>query len=117
MKRGFTLIELLAVLLILTFLVAIIVPVVSNILASAHERMYEVKIANIEAATEIWAVDNTDLLPENEGESIIINLRDLKEGGYVEEDLKNPLTRELFPNNLTIEIKLERNSYRYIVEE
>ncbi len=113
--KGFTLIELLAVILVITLLLILVVPVISNVINASREELYEVKIANIEAATEIWAADHTAQLPEEEGEVVSVSLATLQADGYIAEDIKNPITGAPFSEDLTIEIELKRNSYRYQV--
>ncbi|MDD3392767.1 MAG: DUF5011 domain-containing protein [Bacilli bacterium] len=113
MKKGFTLIELIAVVTILGIIAIIAIPSVDKAIKDSKNRMYELQVSNIEDGAESWATDNVLLLPDEEGETITITLAQLKVGGYVTEDIKNPLTNELFSNDMEIVITRYSNSYIY----
>lgn len=100
-KKGFTLVELLAVLIILVALLLIIIPVVANSIKEGKEKIYNSQINNIKLALESWMSENQK---PNNGEYIVLSLSQLKEAGEVEVDIKNPNTKELFPNDMILKI-------------
>ena len=54
MKKGFTLVEVLAVIVILGLLVAIISPVVNNLLGDSEDALYDKQINNLKKSNEIY---------------------------------------------------------------
>ncbi len=115
MQKGFTMVELLVVIVIVALLVVLVVPMITAVIDNSRSRLLVIQIQNIEEATATWAVDNTEELPTENGHSITITLGDLKDGGYLEDEVINPTNNQPFPNDLIIEIEMIRNSYRYNV--
>ena len=95
MKRGFTLIELLTVITIIGLLSLIVVPVVDKIIKENNQELYDIQIKNIEDAAKNWASNNMFSLPDT-GDSIEVTICDLEKSGFIEIDMKNPRTNELF---------------------
>ncbi len=116
MKKGFTLIELLAVIIVLSLLVVLVVPTVSEVITNSRLRLYNIQIKNIELAAKNWAAENPGMLPVNNNESITLYLYNLKMGGFIEEEITNPISGELFPNDMVIEIKRIHNNFSYTVD-
>ena len=117
MKKGFTLIEMLAVVILLGLLALIGTMSVTNILRNNREKAYQIQLDGIINSAKIWASKNMKLLPNNDNESISLTLLDLKKAGLVVEDLTNPKTETLFPNDLAIAITKDNNSYKYQIFE
>lgn len=115
MKKGFSLIELMAVIVVLGLISVIVVPAVDRFIRNSQQSAYDAQIDNIIDGAKNWAADNYTSLPANNGESITINLGQLKTGKYVREDIVNPKTDELFSNNLLITITNKNNNYTYTV--
>lgn len=101
MKKGFTLAELLGVIIILGAVLLIITATFSNILKQSEEDLYNDQINSIKLALESWMSDNQK---PNVGEKVILSLSQLKESGLIALDIKNPKTKELFPNDMVLEI-------------
>ncbi len=101
MKKGFTLAELLGVIVILGAVLLIISATFSTVLKQGEEDLYNDQINTIKLALEAWMSDNQrpDL-----GEKITLSLSQLKEAGLIDIDIKNPKTKELFPNDMVLEI-------------
>ena len=117
MKKGFTLVELLGTITILGVIMLIVSPIARNIIESSKEELYEVQVVNIEDALKNWVVDNSRLLPENEGETITITLGQLKAGGYVEAELRNPKNNKCFGNDMLLTVTRYQKNYIYNVED
>ncbi len=113
-KRGFTLPEVLGVLTILALLALLITPVVSKTIKNNKQKLYDDQIKIIERAARDYAIKNTDVLPE-EGSIAYVTLGEIKRSGVLQEEVRNPITKELFPDDLQIKIALENNQYVYEV--
>lgn len=100
MKKGFTLVELVGVVVLLSALLLIIIPTVSNILKNGKEEMLENQITNIEQTLATWA-SNYKL---NDGETIYLTLSQLKKEGLVDLGIKNPVTDEYLANDMKLEV-------------
>lgn len=97
-NKGFTLVELLAVIVLLSLLVMIAVPAITGILKESKEDLYNTQLKQIEAAAKNWASDEEGMarLPKTDGSCGHINIRDLKDGEYIDANLKNPQDEEAF---------------------
>lgn len=115
MKKGFTLIELLAVIAILAVISVITFPVVNNLIKGANQHAYDENIEVIKKAAYDWTLLNTSLLPENENESIIVYLGELKLSGSIDKNIKNPLTGKFLSNNTSVVVTKNGNEYVYEV--
>lgn len=113
-QKGFTLIELLGVLIVLALLAALVIPVVTKTVKNNKQKLYNVQIEAIEKAAKDYAIKNIDTLPE-EGEVLTITLGELKRDGFVEQEIRNPITKELFSDDLKIEIRRKDEQYSYTV--
>lgn len=114
MKKGFTLTELLGVIVILGALMLVIIPLVSTAIKNADEDLYNSQIESIKLSLESWMSDNQK---PNEGEYITLSLSQLKEAGLVELDIRNPITKELFPNDMILKITNNNGIVEYTVNE
>lgn len=113
-KNGFTLPEVLGVITVLALLALLIAPIITKVIKDNKQRLYNIQIKEIEKAAKDYALKNTDVLPED-GSSTIITLEEIKKGGYIQKDVRNPITKELFSDELKIEITNHYNQYTYTV--
>lgn len=114
-KRGFTLLELLGVIVILSLLALVIIPVVNTVMKDSKEELYGKTINNIELAAKNWASDeeNKELLPYENGNCIIVKLSELKSGGYVDLDIKDPRDGKLLTDDYIAVITRKGKRYEY----
>ena len=113
-NRGFTLAELLGVIIILGVIALIATISITNSMRNSREELYNLQISN---GAKTWASGNFFELPENDGEAIYLTLAELKEAGFVEKDITNPLTDELFSDQLQVKITKIDNNYNYEIVE
>lgn len=85
-------------------------------LSDSKESLYETQIENIITGARNWATKNVSILPEEEGELITITLGQLKNSGDVVVDIRDPRTKELFPNDMEITITRHLSNYVYNVD-
>ena len=114
MKKGFTLAELLGVIVLLGAIMLIVVPLVSNSMKDSEEELYNDQIESIKLSLELWMSYNQS---PNIGETITLSLSQLKEAGFVEFDITNPITKELFPNDMVLKIINNNGIIEYEVTE
>ena len=115
-KNGFTLTEVLGTLTVLALLALLITPVIARTIKNNKQKLYNAQIKIIEKAAQDYAIKNTEILPD-EGMVSYITLGEIKRSGVLQEEVRNPRTKELFPDDLQIQITLENNQYVYRVEE
>ncbi len=113
-KKGFTLAELLGVITILGLLALLIIPAVDKAIKESNKTLYQAQLNTIIEGAKEWSADHISELPVSGG-SITVTLEDLKLGGYVVADIKNPKTEELFPDDLTVKITEHNSQYKYQV--
>ncbi|MGE5455598.1 MAG: immunoglobulin-like domain-containing protein [Ignavibacteriales bacterium] len=114
-KNAFTLIELLGVISILGLIVLIALPTVEKNIKNSKQKLYETQINNIESGLKEWATDNLFYLPSENEEKITLTMFQLKQGDYVSEDILNPLTDELFPNDMFLTITKKSDGFQYAI--
>ena len=117
MNKGFTLAELLGVVIILGVIATIATISINSSMRKSKEDLYQVQINNIISGAKTWANENVFDLPENDGESITLTLLQLKQAGFVESDITNPKTNELFSDSLQVKITKVDNNYKYEIIE
>jgi len=114
-KKGFTLVELLGIIVILAVIILLIVPIVDTNLQKNKEELYTTQIENISLALKNWGAENMFNLPNDEGGAITVTLGQLKQAGFIDEDVVNPITGECFPNDMLLTITKKGNNYEYEV--
>lgn len=117
-NKGYTLVEVLAVIVILGLLVAIIVPTLDSVIDSNKKRSYDLQVKLLLTGLEEWGAANVFKLPENEGEFLIKKVGELKKEGFLDNDLRNPITDSCISNDLELMIVRKNNKYVYsLVDE
>ena len=100
-KSGFTLVEMLAVVIVLSLIAIIVTPIIDDVLDDNKERAYEEQISGIISSAKLWGAENIGKLPNTDGESTSVTLKNLQIGGYAKTNLKNPKTNDVFDAELT----------------
>ena len=116
-SKGFTLAELLGVIVILGVISLIATVSITSSMKNSKEQLYDIQVENILNGAKTWASGNVFKLPENDGEAIYLTLAELKEAGFVEKDITNPLTNELFSDTMQVKITKINNNYNYEIVE
>lgn len=112
-RKGFTLVELLAVIFVLGLLVAIISPIVTNLLNDSKESLRKNQIDTVITAAKRYMIDHPDLLPErNNVYSVSIN--DLISSGVIENDkVVDPKTKKILDGCVVVRYVSNYNQYEY----
>ena len=109
--KGFTLVELLAVIVILSLLLLLAVTTVSSQFKNSKDELYDTQLNNIKLAAEMWGSDNKAKL-NSISDCVSLTLGYLKDEGYVDANIKNTYTGELFKDNeVFVNITKETNRY------
>lgn len=116
-KKGFTLVELLAVIGLIAAFALITIPTVDSLIKKQKQKLYEGHKKNITEALKTWGNMNIDSLPDEDEESITVDLRQLKVVGLIEDNMTNPKTNKCYANTNTFTITKEKNGYVYVVSD
>ena len=114
-RNGFTLVELLTVIILLGVLIVIIIPTIDSALKKSSDKIYENQISSIITATKNWASKNPSQLPKKDETFIIVTLRQLKDDGFIDEDITNPKTKKKFLDTTEIIITRKTENFTYQV--
>ena len=117
MKKGFTLAELIGVIVVLALISLITIPVVSKILKQNKASLCETQMNNILTAARSYGADNIFALPSNSGDIKVITLQELIDGGYIDGNIENPVTKELINPESEIYITRVNKKYKYELSE
>ena len=110
-KKGFTLVELLGVITVLGITALLIIPSVEKIIKKNKEKALENNKKTIITATKNWITDNKQKIMD--GDEYIITVGDLKTSGYLEFNIKNPVTEKCISNETEILIVNKDNKFDY----
>ena len=114
-RKGFTLAEMLGVVIIIGVLALLIVPTIEKSIKSNKQDLYDTQIKNIITGASMWATDNYKDLPVVEEDFVFVYLRDLKQGGYIDDDISDPRNGKLFPDDTIVLVTRRENDYVYEV--
>lgn len=109
-KKGFTLVELLGVITVLGIAALLIIPSVEKTISNTKKKGLENQKETIIKGAKNWITDNKDLIT---GTEVILSLEDLKQQGYLEFNIKNPVTDKCISNNTEVLITIENKKYSY----
>lgn len=107
-NKGFTFIEILGVITLLALLSTIIILSVNKTLKDSKETLYQTQIEEIKSAASMWRTDNIEIIPDND--YYIVSLQQLKDEGYIKNDIINPKTKEEFDKGTLINIGINNIS-------
>ena len=114
-KKGFTLIEIMAVMVVLGLLIAIIVPVVNNLLKDSEDTLHDEQIDLVVKASQKYMVEHSELLPEmSDGSKTFIYIDDLINNGVIDNDkVINPKSKEELNGCVVVRYNDSFNQYEY----
>ncbi len=110
-KKGFILVELLGVIIIISAILAIVFPSVSSVLNNGENTVINVQIKKILNGAYDYSINKISLLPDGD-EVTYLTLNELKMLGYVDSNIIDPRTNEIFPNDMVISIKNVGSNYK-----
>ena len=113
MKKGFTIIELVVVIVLLSLIGLFTFPSISKTLRGRKEVLYNVQVDNIKASAENL-INKNKLLSDND--KVVITLCQLKQEGFEDEKLKNPITGNYFPDDSKVYVTKKEDGNEYIFE-
>lgn len=108
MKKGFTLIELLGVIALLGILSLVTVPIIDRTLNQGKSNLYDIQNGQLVKALKSYCSENISLLNSlGDGEVLCKTVNELKNGGYLPDDLKDLKTNNSISGDLKICVKKE----------
>ena len=116
MKKGFTLIEVTVVIVILAILTLIAVPTVRTVITSSKNKAHNTEVLTIEDAAKICFYEN---FSSYEAEMdlngyVLIDIDYLKNNGYLEYSVIDPLTDAEFSGDVEITKVSETYTFEFI---
>ena len=114
-NNGFTLVELLAVITILSLVALVATISVANLVTNSKDELSAAQIKGIRIAAESWASDNIKDLPTGNDCSFII-LKDLKEEGLLDSNLKDLKSKKDVNNEIKIKIISDNRKLEYEID-
>ena len=112
-RKGFTLIEIMAVIVVLGLLIAIIVPVVNNLLKDSEDTLSDEQIDLVVKASQKYMVEHSELLPEGSAYSAVY-IDDLINSGVIDNDsVIDPKTKEELDGCVVVNYNENFNQYEY----
>lgn len=116
-RKGFTLVELLGVITLLGIIALVAIPTMDALLGKNKEKIYQGQLKTIEGSLRAWGDANLKALPDTNGDSITIELGDLKLAGLLDNSFEDTSTETCFQNDLKLTITRVKNNYAYKVGE
>ena len=114
-NNGFTLVELLGVVIILSMLGIVIVPSINNVISDSKRKLYDVQIDNIKVGASNYVNEHIFELDFENNDSIGITLGFLKQMGYVDDNISDPIKKSKFSDDMIIVINNNSNVFSYVV--
>lgn len=108
-SKGFTLVELLGVIILLSTLAAIAISTIDKNVKDGRVKTCKTQERNIIEGAKAYSIDN----PQFTG---YITIATLTDEGYIEEDLKNPMTDEKYKNDTKVSITYDSDNTKYSYE-
>lgn len=94
--------------MLLAIIAIIAVPSVINQVKKSNEKAYNTQILLIESGAESYAYDHP--ISDDYG-TVLITLKELQDSGYADKNIANPITGEVFDENMQIQITKLNGSY------
>ena len=113
MKKGFTIIELLSVIIIISLILLLVVPTVTDLISNSEKKGYKIQINTIKDAATNFTLENYSLFSSSdEFDSFTIDLKLLKDLAFIDYEIKNPITNKFFSDDTTIKLTRDKNTYK-----
>lgn len=109
-KSGFTLIELLGVITVMGLIALIIVPSMDKTIKKGKQKAIESTKTSLITSVENWLTENK-ILFDNDETSLSITLQQLKQDGFVNYEIKDPIQGKCLSNSMTFTITKNNKKY------
>ena len=114
MKKGFTLVELIVVIVLLSLITVFTFPSINKLLIERKEKLYNVQVENIKLSAQNY-INKNHLLSSND--KVFVTLCQLKQAGFTDENIKDPRTGVLFPNDSKVIALKDNSEYEFVLGE
>ena len=113
-KKGFTLIELMGVIVVMSIILLVGLPTISNMMKKDVESTYERYLVELYAASESYFVENKDFYPAlvAPGGQAYVTIDELISEGYIRNVVTDPETNEDLPIETQVEVTVNAD-YTY----
>lgn len=114
-QKGFTLAELMGVIVVLSIIAIVTTITVDRSIKNSRYETCMTQETNLIEGAKMWAIDNASSLP-GANASRTLPISTLRNGGYIESDLKSPMTNALYSSGTKVTITSSNGSdYTYTV--
>ena len=105
-KNGFTLAELMGVIVILSIIATIVLVTADRSIKNSQTTTCLAQEKNIIEGVKVFVTDYPDRLPTVAGSAGVkqVTMKELQDGGYIEEGLVNPMTDKAYPATMKVNI-------------
>ena len=113
-RKGFTLIELMGVIVVMSIILLVGLPTISNMMKKDVESTYERYLVELYAASESYFVENKDFYPAlaAPGGQAYVTIDELMSEGYIRNVVTDPETNEDLPIETQVEVTVNAD-YTY----
>lgn len=112
-KKGFTLVELLTIIIILGILMTVAIPSVTTLIEKSKRENKESQRNTLQMAAESYLQNNTDKLPKNIGQNILVTAKELREKNYLKEDIYDANKKSCMKDSVVRVYKYDKDKYTY----
>ena len=118
-NKGFTMIELLAIITVLATILLVSFPTLINMVRKDKEKQYNDMVSTLCKAGETYIYNNQDLYTEinTPGNTIYLDIEDLKEDNLIEKSTKNPKTDSVLSGNIKYTVEEDKSLKCYYTED
>ena len=117
-EKAFTLIELIAVIVIIGIIGLIVTPIITGLITSSREKVYEKQIDEIIRSAEKWGTSNNNILPSRDQAVFYLSVNTMKNDGFLKkQNIKNPVNGEYMNGCVLVTYQEDSLQYTYLYDE
>ena len=112
-KKGFTLIEIIGIIILLGLIAVLVYPTIIRLIGDSEDDLYKKNVQEVERLAANWASINEDKLPKVDKRGYYLKLEEMKNEGFIANDIINPKTGETMQGCVGIIYDGNKNRHTY----